>query len=118
MHPAWALGYEQSSRTWLNPGEVDFVTAYFRKKHIPCDGFVFLSTYNGKGALGKWGRGAHADYLEGYQGWNKFQDYSNYNPSLFPQGKIDIQKHTEKAFPLIVQLSFAALFHSICIFMM
>lgn len=102
MHPAWALGYEQSSRTWLNPGEVDFVTAYFRKKHIPCDGFVFLSTYNGKGALGKWGRGAHADYLEGYQGWNKFQDYSNYNPSLFPQGKIDIQKLTENGFHLIV----------------
>ena len=102
MHPAWALGYEQSSRTWLNPGEVDFVITYFRKKHIPCDGFVFLSTYNGKGTVGRWGRGAHADYLEGYQGWNKFQDYSSYNPALFPGGKGDIQKLIEMGFHLIV----------------
>ncbi len=102
MHPAWSLGYEQSSRTWLNPGEVDFVTDYFRKKHIPCDGFVFLSTYNGKGAVGRWGRGAHTDYLEGYQGWNKFQDYSNYNTALFPEGKGDIQNLIEKGFHLRV----------------
>ena len=81
---------------------MDFVTAYFRMKHIPCDGFVFLSTYNGKGAVGRWGRGAHANYLEGYQGWNKFQDYSSYNPALFPQGKMDIQKLVEKGFHLIV----------------
>ena len=68
MHPAWALGYEQSSRTWMNPGERDFVTTYFREKHIPCDGFVLLSTYGGEGAVGHRGRSFHEGYLDMYQG--------------------------------------------------
>jgi len=102
MHPAWALGYEQSSRTWMNPGELDFVTTYFREKHIPCDGFVLLSTYGGEGAVGQRGRGFHEGYLDSYQGWNTRQTYGKYNPKLLPGGARDIQKLRERGFHPIV----------------
>ena len=53
MHPAWALGYEQSTRAWMNFGELDFVTTYFREKKIPVDGFDLLTTYDGGGGIGR-----------------------------------------------------------------
>ena len=102
MHPAWALGYEQSSRTWMNPGELDFVTTYFREKHIPCDGLVLLSTYGGEGARGRSARGFHEGYLDMYQGWNRFASYSEYNPKLLPGGAEDIQRIRERGFHMIV----------------
>jgi alpha-glucosidase len=101
MHPAWALGYEQSSRTWMNPGELDFVTTYFREKHIPCDGFVLLSTYGGDGGVGN-GRGIHEGYLDLYQGWNVKGTYGTYNPNLLPNGGADIQKLRDQGFHPIV----------------
>ena len=102
MHPAWALGYEQSSRTWMNPGELDFVTTYFREKHIPCDGFVLLSTYGGEGAVGRRGRGFHEGYLDMYQGWNTRRSYEEYSPNLLPDGAGDIQRLRERGFHPIV----------------
>ena len=80
MHPAWALGYEQSSRTWMNPGELDFVTTYFREKRIPCDGFVLLSTYGGDGGVGRSARGFHAGYPDLYQGWNPLRQLYRVQP--------------------------------------
>ncbi|MDP2948734.1 MAG: glycoside hydrolase family 31 protein, partial [Chloroflexota bacterium] len=80
MHPAWALGYEQSSRTWMGPGELDFVTTFFRVKSIPCDGLDLLSTYGGEGGVGRHGRGFHAGYPDLYQGWNTRGTYRTYNP--------------------------------------
>lgn len=103
MHPAWSLGYEQVSRTWMCPGEVDFVTRYFREKHIPCDGFTLLSTYDGNGALGRRVTGEiHAGYLDGYQGWNVRGSYRRYNPSLFPNEGKDIATLKERGFHPIV----------------
>lgn len=102
MHPAWALGYEQSSRTWMGAGELEFVTTYFREKHIPCDGFVLLSTYKGTGGTGRGARGFHAGYLDGYQGWNIKGTYRKYNPKLFPNGAKDIQRLQEQGFHPIV----------------
>ena len=108
MHPAWALGYEQSSRTWMNPGELDFVTTYFREKHIPCDGFVLLSTYGGQGAVGQHARGFHAGYLDMYQGWNVKGDYQAYNPRLLPGGRADIAELKARGFHPIVHGYWAA----------
>ena len=102
MHPAWALGYEQSSRTWMNPGELDFVTTYFREKRIPCDGFVLLSTYGGDGGVGRSARGFHAGYPDLYQGWNPYGSYTGYNPKLLPGGAEDIQRLRERGFHPIV----------------
>ena len=102
MHPAWALGYEQSSRTWMNPGELDFVTTYFREKRIPCDGFVLLSTYGGDGGVGRSARGFHAGYPDLYQGWNPYGSYTGYNPKLLPGGAEDIRRLRERGFHPIV----------------
>ena len=102
MHPAWALGYEQSSRTWMNPGELDFVTTYFREKRIPCDGLVLLSTYGGEGAVGRSARGFHEGYPEMYQGWNSYRSYTEYNPKLLPGGADDIRRLRERGFHPIV----------------
>jgi len=102
MHPAWALGYEQSSRTWMGPGELDFVTTYFREKRIPCDGLALLSTYSGEGGAGRHGRGFHAAYLDGYQGWNAKGTYRKYNPRLLPSGATDVQRLRKRGFHPIV----------------
>lgn len=102
MHPAWALGYEQSSRTWMNPGELDFVTTYFREKRIPCDGLALLSTYGGEGAVGRSARGFHEGYPDMYQGWNPYGSYTEYNPKLLPGGAEDIRMLRERGFHPIV----------------
>ena len=102
MHPAWALGHEQSTRSWMNPGELDFVTTYFREKHIPCDGFVLLTTYDGRGGIGRGARGFHAGYLDLYQGWHVKGTYRQYNPKLLPNGAQDIRKLRERGYHLIV----------------
>ncbi|MEX0761204.1 MAG: TIM-barrel domain-containing protein [Dehalococcoidia bacterium] len=102
IHPAWALGYEQSSRTWMGHSELDFVTTYFREKHIPCDGLDFLSTYGGEGGVGRNGRGFHAGYPDFYQGWNVKGTYREYNPLLFSDGAEDVQRLRDRGFHPIV----------------
>ena len=102
MHPAWALGYEQSSRTWMNPGELDFVTTLMREKRIPCDGLVLLSTYGGQGAVGRSASGFHAGYPDMYQGWNPYGSYTEYNPNLLPGGAEDIRRLRERGYHPIV----------------
>ena len=102
MHPAWALGYEQSTRSWMGWGELDFVTTYFREKHIPCDGFDLLTTYDGRGGVGRGARGFHAGYLDYYQGWHVRGTYREYNPKLLPNGAHDIKKLCDRGYHLIV----------------
>ena len=102
MHPAWALGYEQSTRAWMGHGELDFVTTYFREKHIPVDGFDLLTTYGGEGGIGAAGRGFHAGYLDYYQGWHPRGNYKAYNPKLLPNGAADIQTLRQRGFRPIV----------------
>jgi alpha-glucosidase (family GH31 glycosyl hydrolase) len=102
MHPAWALGYEQSTRAWMNFGELDFVTTYFREKKIPVDGFDLLTTYDGKGGIGRGAKGFHAGYLDYYQGWHVKGDYKTYNPKLLPHGAADIRMLRDRGFRPIV----------------
>jgi alpha-glucosidase (family GH31 glycosyl hydrolase) len=102
MHPAWALGYEQSTRAWMNFGELDFVTTYFREKKIPVDGFDLLTTYDGRGGIGRGAKGFHAGYLDYYQGWHIQGDYKTYNPKLLPHGADDIKMLRERGFRPIV----------------
>ena len=102
MHPAWALGYEQSTRAWMGHSELDFVTTYFREKHIPVDGFDLLTTYGGEGGVGRSGRDFHAGYLDYYQGWHPRGNYKAYNPKLLPNGAADIQTLRQRGFRPIV----------------
>ncbi|MEX0852784.1 MAG: TIM-barrel domain-containing protein [Bauldia sp.] len=102
MHPAWALGYEQSTRAWMNHGELDFVTSYFREKKIPVDGFDLLTTYDGRGGIGQGAKGFHAGYLDYYQGWHVKGDYKTYNPKLLPHGADDIKMLRGRGFRPIV----------------
>ena len=98
MHPAWALGYEQSTRAWMNFGELDFVTTYFREKKIPVDGFDLLTTYDGRGGIGRGAKGFHTGYLDYYQGWHVKGDYKTYNPKLLPHGAADITMLRDRGF--------------------
>jgi alpha-glucosidase (family GH31 glycosyl hydrolase) len=102
MHPAWALGYEQSTRAWMGFSELDFVTTYMREKKIPCDGFDLLTTYGGDGGIGRSGRGFHAGYLDYYQGWHPKGSYKSYNKKLLPNGAKDIAMLRERGFRPIV----------------
>ena len=102
MHPAWALGYEQSSRAWMNHGELDFVTTYFREKKISVDGLDLLTTYDGRGGIGQGAKGFHAGYLDYYQGWHVKGDYKTYNPKLLPNGADDIKMLRDRGFRPIV----------------
>jgi alpha-glucosidase (family GH31 glycosyl hydrolase) len=102
MHPAWALGYEQSTRAWMGYGELDFVTTYFREKKIPVDGFDLLTTYDGRGGVGRGARGFHAGYLDYYQGWHPRGNYKAYNPRLLPHGAADIKMLRDRGFRPIV----------------
>jgi len=102
MHPAWALGYEQSTRAWMGFSELDFVTTYMREKKIPCDGLDLLTTYGGEGGVGQSGRGFHAGYLDYYQGWHPKGSYKSYNKKLLPNGAKDIAMLRERGFRPIV----------------
>lgn len=102
MHPAWALGYEQSSRAWMGYSELDFVTTYMREKQIPCDGFDLLTTYGGEGGIGQSGRDFHAGYLDYYQGWHPKGSYKSYNKKLLPNGAKDIAMLRERGLRPIV----------------
>ena len=54
MPPRWALGYMQSTRHFSDTEDLLSVTRSFRAKQLPCDAFIFLSTYGpGQG----WNRG-------------------------------------------------------------
>jgi alpha-glucosidase (family GH31 glycosyl hydrolase) len=102
MHPGWALGFEQSSRSWMGFSELDFVTTYMREKQIPCDGFDLLTTYGGDGGVGRSGKDFHAGYLDYYQGWHPKGSYKSYNPKLLPNGARDIATLRERGFRPIV----------------
>jgi alpha-glucosidase (family GH31 glycosyl hydrolase) len=102
MHPAWALGFEQSTRSWMGHGELDFVTTYFREKRIPVDGFDLLTTYGGEGGIGRGARDFHAGYLDYYQGWHPLGSYKSYNPKLLPNGAADIRMLRDRGFRPIV----------------
>jgi alpha-glucosidase (family GH31 glycosyl hydrolase) len=102
MHPAWVLGFEQSTRSFMGWGELDFVTTYFREKNIPVDGLDLLTTYGGEGGTGTLGRDFHADYLDGYQGWHEVGSYKSYNKKLLPNGAADIKTLRDRGFRPIV----------------
>lgn len=102
MHPAWALGYEQSTRAWMGHSELDFVTTYFREKRIPVDGLDLLTTYGGEGGIGRGARDFHAGYLDYYQGWHPRGNYKAYNPKLLPNGAKDIRMLRDRGFRPIV----------------
>lgn len=54
MPPRWALGFMQSTRHFEDTEDLLSVPRTMRTKRLPCDAFVFLSTYGaGKG----WNRG-------------------------------------------------------------
>jgi alpha-glucosidase (family GH31 glycosyl hydrolase) len=66
MPPRWALGYMQSSRHFDQPDEFHHVVERMRQGRLPCDAFIFLSTY---GAA---------------RGWNRGVGHLEFEPSLFP----------------------------------
>ena len=73
MPPRWYLGYLQSTRHFENTDEVRGLPAELRRRRIPCDGLIFLSTYGE--ALG----------------WNRMVGHLEFEPTLWsdPKGLID-----------------------------
>ena len=102
MHPAWALGYEQSTRAWMGFGELDFVTTYFREKKIPVDGFDLLTTYGGEGGIGQRRQGLSRRLPRLLPGLAPEGDYKTYNQKLLPNGATDIEMLRERGFRPIV----------------
>ena len=66
MPPRWALGFMQSSRHFTDTDDLLSLTRTMRGKRLPCDAFIFLSTY-GPG-----------------QGWNRGVGHLGFHPGLIP----------------------------------
>ena len=80
MPPRWALGFMQSSRHFENTEDVLSITRTMRAKHLPCDAFIFLSTY-GPG-----------------QGWNRGVGHLEFHPELIPDPKVVVGKMRANGF--------------------
>ena len=66
LPPRWALGFMQSSRFFDDQAELLGVLRRMRESRLPCDAFIFLSTYH-----------------DG-QGWNRGVGHLEFNPRLAP----------------------------------
>ena len=66
LPPRWALGFMQSSRFFDDTAELRGVLRRMREDRLPCDAFIFLSTYH------------HG------QGWNRGVGHLEFNPVLAP----------------------------------
>jgi alpha-glucosidase len=67
MVPRWALGFMQSTRHFDDVEDLLAVTRTMRAKRLPCDAFIFLSTY-GPG-----------------QGWNRGVGHLEFHPDLIEE---------------------------------
>jgi alpha-glucosidase (family GH31 glycosyl hydrolase) len=67
MPPRWSLGFLQSSRHFESAADLRELPALLRKKQLPCDGLIFLSTY-GEG-----------------RGWNRGVGHLECEPMLLPK---------------------------------
>ena len=66
LPPRWTLGFMQSSRFFDDQAELLGVLRRMRESRLPCDAFIFLSTYH------------HG------QGWNRGVGHLEFNPVLAP----------------------------------
>jgi alpha-glucosidase (family GH31 glycosyl hydrolase) len=80
MPPRWALGFMQSSRHFVDTDDVLSVTRTMREKRLPCDAFIFLSTY-GPG-----------------QGWNRGVGHLEFHPDLIPDPRALISEMRANGF--------------------
>lgn len=64
MPPRWALGFMQSTRHFDSTEDLLSVTRTMRAKRLPCDAFIFLSTYH-----------------DGH-GWNRGVGHLEFDPTL------------------------------------
>lgn len=66
MPPRWALGFMQSSRFFDDADDLLGLLRTMREKRLPCDAFIFLSTYDSG------------------QGWNRGVGHLEFHPGLLP----------------------------------
>ncbi|MBV8915451.1 MAG: glycoside hydrolase family 31 protein, partial [Acetobacteraceae bacterium] len=66
LPPRWALGFMQSSRFFHDTEELRGILRRMREDRLPCDAFIFLSTYH------------HG------MGWNRGVGHLEFNPVLAP----------------------------------
>ncbi len=66
MPPRWLLGFLQSTRHFETSTEVEGLAREMRRRNLPCDALIFLSTYGTQ------------------KGWNKGVGHLEWHPDLFP----------------------------------
>lgn len=80
MPPRWALGFMQSSRFFDDTEELRFTLRRMRENRLPCDAFIFLSTYH------------HG------QGWNRGVGHLEFNPAIAPNPHALVTEMREAGF--------------------
>lgn len=83
MPPRWALGFLQSTRHFDDTDELLALADGFRKRNIPCDGIVLLSTYSDQ------------------HGWNAGVGHLTFDPLLLPDPRSTIGALKQRGFRVI-----------------
>ncbi len=83
MPPRWFLGYLQSTRHFENTEELRGLAGELRRRRIPCDGLIFLSTYGE--ALG----------------WNRMVGHLGFEPALWKDPRALIAEMREQHFEVM-----------------
>jgi alpha-glucosidase (family GH31 glycosyl hydrolase) len=87
MPPKWVLGYFQSHRTLLGPGDALQIAKTFREKKLPCDALIYLGT--------------------GYctNGWNVVNGTIDFNTNAFNRPAEDIRALQAEHFKVILHVN-------------
>ena len=84
LPPLWALGYQQSHRVLLSEQRMLDIAQKLRADKLPCDVLIYLGT------------GFAPD------GWNLAHGSFEFNPAIFPNPKIDIEKLKAQNFHVVL----------------